>query len=632
TTKTPADTAIETLQNVIILSTRTNQLLKNIPIAVQVVGREDIEEGTAQSPANIRELLTELSGTQLQQTSAVSGNVSIRLQGLDGRYTQLLKDGFPLYGGFSGSLGILQVPPLDLHQVEVIKGAGSALYGGDAIAGIINLISRQPDTTPHLDAIENQTQRGETDLGGFYSKRNRHFGWTVMGTASRQTPVDVNNDGFTDLPQIRQGTIAPTFFWYPDSNTTVRFGINLSAERRTGGDLYAVQHTPDSLHPFRQRNSTDRDYYQLSITHKAKNGQTFTLKNSIGYFYRSIGQSSGASSYRFTGAELSSFSELSYTKDWEANQFVAGTDLITDRFTPTAPDGTLKYAHTTAGLFAQDDWTIAKKLILETGVRADQEYTLYLLPRLALLYKPLRGLSARVGGGLAYKLPTVFNAQDEEEGYLQVRPIAPTVNAERSGSVNLSLNYQGRLTDEITIAIDQNFYYTRLENALIPNTDSLLKGWLVYYNAPGPVVSRGSETNARFTLDDLSLYLGYSLTDARRRYLPGNPRLPLTPRSKLVAGLTWESEPHWKAGAEAFFTGSQYLDNGQKTQPFQTFDLMVQHSWGPFSILLNVENVTDTRQSRFGPLYTGTMQDPVFKEVYAPLEGRIFSVAFRYSK
>src|SRR6185437_14006403 len=119
------DTLEETLQNVIISSTRTNQLLKNTPLTVQVIGREDIEEGTAQSPANIRELLTELSGTQMQQTSAVSGNVSIRLQGLDGRYTQLLKDGFPLYGGFSGSLSILQVPPLDLRQVEVIKGAGS---------------------------------------------------------------------------------------------------------------------------------------------------------------------------------------------------------------------------------------------------------------------------------------------------------------------------------------------------------------------------------------------------------------------------------------------------------------------------------------------------------------------------
>ncbi|HEV2355657.1 MAG TPA: TonB-dependent receptor plug domain-containing protein, partial [Puia sp.] len=161
------DPLVETMQDVVVSSTRSNRLLKNTPVTVQIVDREDIQEGTAESPANIRELLTELSGTQVQQTSATSGNVNIRLQGLDGRYTQLLKDGFPMYGGFSGSLSILQVPPLDLRQVEVIKGAGSALYGGDAIAGIINLISRTPDTMPHLDAIVNQTDRGETDLGGY---------------------------------------------------------------------------------------------------------------------------------------------------------------------------------------------------------------------------------------------------------------------------------------------------------------------------------------------------------------------------------------------------------------------------------------------------------------------------------
>jgi len=233
---------VETMQDVVVSSTRTNQLVKNTPLAVQVIDREDIEEGTAQSPANIRELLTELSGTQMQQTSAVSGNVSIRLQGLDGRYTQLLKDGFPLYGGFSGSLSILQIPPLDLRQVEVIKGAGSALYGGDAIAGIINLISRSPDNALHLDAVGNQTNRGGTDLAGFYSQRGKRMGVTVLATGSRQQPMDINNDGFTDVPRVRQGTVAPTLFWYPDDSTTVRLGAAVSTENRSGGDLRAAVH------------------------------------------------------------------------------------------------------------------------------------------------------------------------------------------------------------------------------------------------------------------------------------------------------------------------------------------------------------------------------------------------------
>lgn len=630
------DPAIETMQDVVISSARTSQLVRNSPVTVQVIDREDIDEGTGQSPANIRELLTELSGTQVQTTSAVSGNAAIRLQGLDGRYTQLLKDGFPLYGGFSGSLSILQVPPLDLRQVEVIKGAGSALYGGDAIAGIINLVSRTPDTTLHFDAILNQTNRGGTDLGAYYSRRGNHVGLTLMGTASRQTPIDVNHDGFTDLPSVRQGTLAPTFFWYPGDSTSVRLGVNLSTEDRTGGDLQAVRHGADGDHPFLQRNHTDRDYYQLTLTHKAAQRQTFSLKNAGGYFYRSISQTTGDADMAlvhtgFSGAEISTYTEGSYSLAVGEHRFVAGVSLITDRFQPTAPHKDLAYDHATAGVFAQDDWVLSQKLTLEAGARVDVEHAVHFLPRLALLYKPVPHLSIRWGGGLAYKIPTIFSSTDEEEAYLQVYPIAAGVREERSASTNLAIGYQGRLDDDLYFVVDENVYYTRLSQALIPQADSLHRGWLYYINAPGPVTSYGSETNMRFTLDALTLQLGYTYTQARRLYLPGHPQLPLAPHSRLSASLVYEAEPKWKAGIEGFYTSGQTLDNEQPTRGFATFDLLVQRKWGRWAVQFNLENFTDTRQSRFGPLYSGTPQNPRFNEIYAPLEGRIISVALRYS-
>jgi outer membrane receptor for ferrienterochelin and colicin len=632
------DPEVETMQDVVISSTRTNQLLKNIPIAVQVMDREDIDEGTAQSPANIRELLTELSGTQVQTTSAVSGNATIRLQGLDGRYTQLLKDGYPLYGGFSGSLSILQVPPLDLLQVEVIKGAGSALYGGDAIAGIINLISRTPDTALHFNGILNQTSKGGTDLGAYYSQRWKRTGVTVMGTASRQTPNDVNKDAFTDLPKVRQATIAPTFFWYPGDSTTLRLGVNVSGEDRDGGDVQAVKHGPSQVHPFLQQNHTDRDYYQLSLMHKAAGHQRFSLKNSVAYFYRSIAQTTGSGDSTkplihtgFSGTEISSFTEASYSIAAGAHTLVAGTGLTTDRFDPAAPDTDLGYTHNTVGVFAQDDWAVSKQFTVEAGARGDVVKTFYFLPRLALLYKPVSNLSFRLGGGLAYKLPTVFNATDEEDAYLQVYPIDPGVQAERSASANFAAAYKGRIGDDLYFTADENIYYTRLSHALIPETDSLAKGWLYYINARGPVNSYGSETNVRLTEDELTLQVGYTYTRARQVYLPGSPQLPLTPRSRLSTSLVYEAEPEWKAGVEGFYTSPQRLDNGQTAKDFWMFDLLVQRSWGPWAVLLNLENFTDTRQSKFGPLYSGSQQAPVFHEVYAPLEGRVISLAVRYS-
>jgi len=632
------DPDIQTMQDVVISSTRTNRLLKNSPLTVQVIDREDIDEGIGQSPANIRELLTELSGTQVQTTSPVSGNAAIRLQGLDGRYTQLLKDGFPLYGGFSGSLSILQVPPLDLHQVEVIKGAGSALYGGDAIAGIINLISRTPDTTLHLNAILNQTNRGGTDPGVFISRRGKYTGFTFMGSASRQSPTDVNSDGFTDLPKVRQGTLAPTFFWYPNDSTTLRLGVNISTEDRTGGDLQAVRHGTDNLHSFLQQNHTDRDYYHLTLTHKAAHGQTFSMKNSVGYFYRSVNQTTGGPDSAhtlaytgFSGSEISSYTEASYEIAAGAHEFITGANLITDHFNPAVPYKNLAYTHNTFGIFAQDDWNLSRQLTLEAGARTDIEQAAYFLPRLAVLYRPILHLSIRWGAGLAYKLPTIFNATDEEEAYQQVYPIAPAVQAERSASTNLAIAYQGRIGDDLYFNADENVYYTRLNHALIPQTDSLRHGWLYYINAPGAAASYGSETNIRLTMDDVALQVGYTYTQSQRRYLAGNPQLPLTPRSRLSTSLVYEAEPKWKVGVEGFFTGMQTLDNNQSTRDFWAFDFMVQRSLGPWGILLNLENFTDTRQSRFGPLYTGTRQNPIFGEIYAPLEGRVVSMALRYT-
>ncbi len=133
----------ETIDEIIVQGTRNNRTLSNTPTRVEVL-TEEIDEAATMDPSKVAHLLTHSTGIQVQQTSATSNTANVRIQGLDGRYTQMLKDGFPLYGGFSGSLSIMQIPPLDLRQIEYIKGSASTLYGGGAISGLINLISKEP--------------------------------------------------------------------------------------------------------------------------------------------------------------------------------------------------------------------------------------------------------------------------------------------------------------------------------------------------------------------------------------------------------------------------------------------------------------------------------------------------------
>jgi outer membrane receptor for ferrienterochelin and colicins len=109
-----------------------------------LINREEIQEKAAMRPGNISMLVAETGGVRMQTTSPALGSANIRLQGLYGRYTQLLSDGLPLYGNQSASIGLLQIPPTDLGRVEIIKGSASSLYGGSALGGVINLVSRRP--------------------------------------------------------------------------------------------------------------------------------------------------------------------------------------------------------------------------------------------------------------------------------------------------------------------------------------------------------------------------------------------------------------------------------------------------------------------------------------------------------
>ena len=214
--------------------------------------------------ANIAMVLRESTGIQMQITSASSANQSIRIQGLDGRYTQILKDGFQLYGGFSSGLSIMQIPPLDLKQVEVIKGSNSTLYGGGAIAGLVNLVSITPDDGDKVKLMVDQTSAGGTTVNGFYARKFNKTGFTFFASANRQEAYDPNGDDFSDIPRIRSLTLNPSFFYYINDHSQFRLTLNGTLENRLGGDMQVINDGVSGIHQFTEENESDRFSYQLS--------------------------------------------------------------------------------------------------------------------------------------------------------------------------------------------------------------------------------------------------------------------------------------------------------------------------------------------------------------------------------
>ena len=178
------------LEEVVINATRSSRTIGNIPTRVEVIAGEELDEKGNMKPGDIRMLLAESTGIQTQQTSATSGNSAIRIQGLDGKYTQLIRDGFPLYSGFSGGLGLLQIAPLDLQQVEVIKGSSSTLYGGGAIAGLVNLVSKKPTDERQVNILLNGTSAFGFDGSGFYAQKLDKIGMTVYAAYNKGSAYD----------------------------------------------------------------------------------------------------------------------------------------------------------------------------------------------------------------------------------------------------------------------------------------------------------------------------------------------------------------------------------------------------------------------------------------------------------
>lgn len=610
------------MEVIVVTTTRTNSRIEEIPIRVEVLGGEELNEKGSMKPANIAMLLSEATGIQSQQTSAVNGNVSIRLQGLDGKYTQILKDGFPLYGGFAQGLSIMQIPPLDLKQVEVIKGSSSSLYGSDAIAGIINLISKQPQGKRELTFLINQTSLLGTDVNGYFSQRWKKFGFNFLTANNFQSARDVNKDGFSDLPKTQTFNLAPTFYYYFNPTATLRFGLNGTFDNRKGGDMKVLENKADTLHKFFEANLSNRVSTQLKFDKQFANDKSLTIKNSISYFDRTINQNTTA----FKGNQISSYSEASFNFKIAKHQFVTGLNFVSENFSEdsTKSHQQRNYNYNTTGLFLQDDWKPTEKFALQTGLRTDyqNQYGYFVLPRLALMYKFGNNFYVRAGSGLGYKVPSIFSTASEQEGINNIHPLSKNIKAENSIGGNLDFNYKTNIGGNVFLTFNQSFFATQINNPLALDTFN-------FVNKNKPILTTGLESSVRLRWKELKIFAGYTLIDARRKYVTIQTFVPLTPQHKIVTTIVYEKEGNYSIGFEGFYTSTMFRDLDTKTKDYLIIGLMVQKHFKHFSFIANCENILDSRQTRYENMVITSTDNPTFRQVYAPLDGRVFNVAIR---
>jgi outer membrane receptor for ferrienterochelin and colicins len=608
----------KTGEEVTVYSSRTDSRIENTPTRIEVIGSEEVDEESSVKPANISSLLGDVAGIQTQQTSAVTGNTDIRIQGLPGSYTQLLQDGLPLFGGYAGSFSILHIPPMNIKQIEIIKGASSTLYGGGAIAGMINIISKKPvEGKKERSLLASQSTLNESNVNLYLSERTKKLGYTFFGGGTFQKETDVNNDGFSDVPAQESFFIHPTLYFYPNEKNIISGGISSHYEERTGGDMLVLRRQTDQQHQFFIQNQSYRTTLHFLWENLISTTDRFTFKGTISQFNRNI----TSNVFGMKARQRSYFTEAAYLKKTGRHDFVMGLNLSGDNFRKRTPDSSQisDYKYFTLGLFAQDDWHIFPKLTAQLGIRSDMnlDYGVFFLPRVSLLYKISGSFTTRVGGGLGYKIPSVFENDLDERDYSKLH-LDADVSAEKSSGANWDITYKKKL-GTITVTVNQSLFITRINQPLVivPTGPTIS-----FINVAKPIITKGSETWLMLSGGGLESYFGYTITDARKKYDASRPFLELSARDKFAAIVSYEFSERFRACVEAARIGKQYLEDGSATPSYPLVSGMIRYDIGRLSFVVSCENIFDYRQTKKESIVIPPEIYPAFRKLWAPIDGR----------
>jgi outer membrane receptor for ferrienterochelin and colicins len=637
------EAAEEELEEIIVSSTRTNKRIEDLPLKVEVLGLEEMDEESALVPGNIASILGDLAVITIQRTNPINGNDAIRMQGLDPQYTLLAKDGLPLYGGFSGSLGVLSIPPLDLKQVEIIKGSVSTLYGGGAITGMINFISKEPSAKPQRTLLFNASTLKEKNINTFFSgKLGQKAGYTLFAGANVKSPVDVNKDGFSEIPEHQNYIFHPRFFFTFNEKTKLNVGLTSTVDNRKTGDMAAVKDEPTPQHPYLRKENSFRNVVDIQYTHDFTKTHAFTFKTALSTFQRGLAYPyRNYPSFRLNAIQYSSYSEASDRVVLGKNTLVTGINLITESFRKISGDAVPlnNYDYITTGIFAQNDWQVTEKFMVEAGVRFDYHNIngAFFLPRVALFYKASNALSVRLASGAGYKAPNILSLTDPTPYTFNN---GASVTAEHSRGVNADINYNTIWWDELEVSLNQAFYFADVKNPLRVVTDTLAqRAYLENQNYK--VTTLGTDTYVQMVYKNFELYLGYNHTEALQKYSPTHVFMPFNPKDKFSTTFAYAIEGKWRAGIEGSYSanqyayGSQYYFNSKaqyvtyRVPNFWFLAAMIERKLGFGSIILNVENLTDSRQAKFENLYSGSITSPTFKPIWGPLDGRVFNLSVK---
>jgi iron complex outermembrane receptor protein len=610
-------TAIE--EHVTVSATRTDKRIEDQAMRVEVLDAEEIEEKQLMTPGDIVMMLNEMGGLRVQATSPSLGAASVRVQGMRGRYTRFLSDGLPLFGADVGGLGLLQIPPTDLGQVEVIKGVASALYGAGALGGVVDLISRRPGRDSAREALVNRTSRGGTDAVFFAAQPlSDHWSATLLTGGHWQQRNDVDEDGWADVAGYSRAVVRPRLFWNDESGRSLFATGGAMWEQRNGGTMPAAV-LPATGEPFLESLDTTR-----------VDGGLVAQAPLAGRYLMTARFSATRKDEHYRRGDLlehniqdTLFAEVAVRGTARRQTWVGG--IAFERSTLDARDQPqFSYAYAVPGLFGQDDIELSRWLTVSASGRVDSHnvFGTFLSPRIsALLRHGSWTTRASVGGG--FFAPTALTEETEAAGLARLT-IPTALKAERGRSASLDVTrVHGPITVNATL-----FRYDVRDPAVVDRAMYTLS------SLSEPTITSGIESVATFRRAPFSVTGTYTYVHSSEGIGNGRGDVPLTPRHSAGLVGMWEREDLGRLGVEAYFTGRQRLEDNpyrSVSAAYALFGALVERRFGRVRLFVNAENLGGVRQTRWDPLLRPQQaaDGRWTVDAWAPLDGRVINGGVR---
>lgn len=480
------------LNQVVISATRGLQKRTEAPMIVSVTNSKTLQKVQAIS---LSEGLNFQPGLRMETNCQNCGFTQVRMNGLDGAYSQMLLDNRPIFSALNGVYGLDQIPSNMIERIEVVRGGGSSLYGSNAIAGTINIITKEPikssfEINNYLGLIDGKTPDKATTVNGTIVSDDLNSGLQFFGMQRNRKSFDANGDNFTEMTSMENQTFGLKSFYKPSINTKITADFHSISEFRRGGE------NNFNLQPFEA-------YITEQIASKTI-GAGLTLESYINdidkySIYANVQQSKNDNFYGgrvnddfgnidleeslkgFGNTEVKTFitgAQWNKKQDKFLNgsgSLTLGSEFKSEEMIDQKP-GFNAFVNQTLnilGIYAQQEWQVNQKMKVLGGLRADfhnaAEETVILNPRASVLYDVKENLQWRSSYAKGFRAPQVFSEDIHARiaaGEVALVVLADNLQSETSHSFLTSFDYsKNNLNSEMGFTFE--LFYTRLQNPFV---------------------------------------------------------------------------------------------------------------------------------------------------------------------